>query len=90
MINYSNIIKKGVVCGLCGLIMTTTLSGFVCANPRCPKYMCEKHDHIPEKGDIGVSYTFSNNSSIGTPSPSAADDGEFPYIDNSQMKGGEN
>jgi hypothetical protein len=77
MTNYSEIAKKTVFCSLCGLIMTTTLSGLVCVNPQCPEYMCEKHEHIPEKGDTGVSYTFSSNTSIGTPSPSASDVEEF-------------
>jgi hypothetical protein len=87
--NPKSAITNITVCGLCGLIMTTTISGFICANPQCPEYMCERHDHLPEKGDTGASYYFDSNTSIGTPSPSAADDGEFPYLNNSQMRGGE-
>jgi hypothetical protein len=90
MIDYPNITKKAVICGLCGLIMTTTLSCFVCTNPQCPEYMCEKHDHIPEKGDIGVlSYSFGSDASVGTISPSASAADEFPYTIDSYNEGGE-
>jgi hypothetical protein len=34
--------------GFCGILTVTTFSGFICVNPKCPEYTCEKHEHTPE------------------------------------------
>ncbi len=84
--NPKNVAKSIAVCGLGGVITAATLNGFVCANPQFPEYMCEKHVHLPEKGETGINYTFRQDSSIGTPSPSASAVEDFPY---GLPKGGE-
>lgn len=70
--NCKERITKATAYFLCGVILIPTFTGFVCKNPSCPDYMLEKHEHIPEKGDTGVSGTLNQGSLIGTASLSAS------------------
>lgn len=52
--NFGKIAKNTVFCTLCGAIMVSTMTGYVCSNSACPDLLLEKHEHVPEKGDIDV------------------------------------
>lgn len=87
--NSKKTAKNIVIIGISSVVAASTLKGVVCSNLQCPEYMCEKHEHLPEKGDTGVSYAFGGDASVGTPSPSASDNGDYPYVIYSQTEGGE-
>lgn len=66
MIDSSNLIKKTTTCGLCGVILAVTATGFICHNPGWPDYMFEKHEHLPERSQNFDNFRIQNVTISGT------------------------
>lgn len=87
--NSGDVSKKITVCGLCGLLMAATLSGFICVNPKCPAYMCENRQHLLEKGNTGTSYIYTPTISVrGTSASATTTTTIYPYLNGFDKGGG--